>query len=393
MVALVIVTIALSAILLVPSAYLLALTMAGLLYRPRPRSMEPPSTRFAILIPAHNEELLLPRLLDNLQRVDYPHALLDVHVVADNCTDGTAKVAGAAGVTVHERRDTLHRGKGHALQWLLQQMRESGVRPDAYVFLDADCLVSPNFFSIIDARIRAGQQAVQSYYTVANPFESPAATLRYLALVLMHHVRPKGRQALRLSCGLFGTGMAFRREVLDLHDWDAYTLAEDVEYYLKLTDNGIRVDFAPEAVVSSDMPARLRDARSQNLRWEKGRIEMARRYSARFLFEGIKNRNPIKIDAAIQEALPPLSITLPAAVLLLAIAFVTGNGWAIGMAAAVNGAFAGHVVIGLLSARVPARAYRALGYAPFFVAWKLFVYVLALRPGRSQWVRTARPRE
>ena len=43
------------------------------------------SRRFAILVPAHNEEALIGRLLRSLQQLDYPADRAHVYVVADNC--------------------------------------------------------------------------------------------------------------------------------------------------------------------------------------------------------------------------------------------------------------------------------------------------------------------
>src|ERR1700692_2797836 len=82
--------------------YLDVLAAAATLWRPGVR-LVPPQHRFAVLVPAHNEELLLPRLLQSLAALEYPRSLYDVHVVADNCTDGTAAVALSAGALTHER--------------------------------------------------------------------------------------------------------------------------------------------------------------------------------------------------------------------------------------------------------------------------------------------------
>src|SRR5437016_5923806 len=70
-----------------------------------------PQTRFALLVPAHDEELLITRTVDSLLAVDYPRDLYRVHVIADNCSDETAARARAAGATVHERSDPARRGK------------------------------------------------------------------------------------------------------------------------------------------------------------------------------------------------------------------------------------------------------------------------------------------
>src|SRR5882762_5953063 len=74
-------------------------------------------TRFAIVIPAHNEELFLPRLLASARNQDYPSERFDTIVVADNCTDSTADVARDHGDSVLERFDEEKRGKGYAIKW------------------------------------------------------------------------------------------------------------------------------------------------------------------------------------------------------------------------------------------------------------------------------------
>src|SRR6059058_3944385 len=82
-------------------------------------------TRFAILVPAHNEEMILSTLLESLSQLTYPKDHYSVYVVADNCTDTTAGLARATGwVQVYERFDTVKRGKGYALNWLLQKLEE-----------------------------------------------------------------------------------------------------------------------------------------------------------------------------------------------------------------------------------------------------------------------------
>ena len=115
--------------------YLLLLTGAAWVARRRGLQRSPlsaaPAHRFLFLIPAHNEELLLPKTLASLSRLDYPAPLFEVHVVADNCSDGTADAARAQDAIVHERFDETERGKGYALQWLLAEIAAAQTPHDA----------------------------------------------------------------------------------------------------------------------------------------------------------------------------------------------------------------------------------------------------------------------
>ena len=70
--------------------------------------------RFAAIVSARNEEAVIGELLESLRKQDYPAELLDLYVVADNCTDGTAEAARRAGAFVYERFDQSKKGKGYA---------------------------------------------------------------------------------------------------------------------------------------------------------------------------------------------------------------------------------------------------------------------------------------
>src|SRR5581483_11646634 len=235
------------------TGYLLALTGAALLPgRPCPPD-GPARRRFALLVPAHDEEASLGRLLTSTAALAYPADRYTVYVVADNCQDRTAEVARAGGARVEERFDQQEIGKGYALRWLLGRIRERGEAYDAYVVVDADTVVAPDLLRRFDAHFEAGSQVLQAYYTVLNVGESPLAALRYAALAAVHYLRPLGRRRLGLSCGLKGNGMAFAATVLEQVGWSWFTLAEDVELHLALVEAGYRVDFVPEATVLADM--------------------------------------------------------------------------------------------------------------------------------------------
>jgi 1,2-diacylglycerol 3-beta-glucosyltransferase len=71
--------------------YLVVVAAAALLYRP---GREGSATRLTVVIPAHDEEASIARCVESLRAQTYPSELVDVVVVADNCTDDTAAVAG-----------------------------------------------------------------------------------------------------------------------------------------------------------------------------------------------------------------------------------------------------------------------------------------------------------
>ena len=235
-------------VLAVPIGYLTVLTASAWVATARRSDRAAgTATRFAVLIPAHDEEAVIGDTLAALAALDYPTDLCSVHVVADHCTDRTVEVATAAGADVRENTSGS-RGKGPALQWLLGAVLDDAAassRPiDAIVIVDADTVVAPGFLGAVAAQLEAGATVVQGQYRVRDPGASTATALRSAALALRHHLRPLGRTALGGSCGLFGNGMAFRTEVLRTRAWSDH-LTEDIELQNELLLDGVLVAYAP----------------------------------------------------------------------------------------------------------------------------------------------------
>ena len=374
------------------SGYLAFLTVVAVFSRQVPPRLAGVNRRFAVLVPAHNEELLIGRLLRSLAQLDYPRELFEVCVVADNCTDGTARLARDLGARVYERTDSSKRAKGFALRWLIERLFEQPRVYDAFVVFDADSIVSANFLRSMNARLEAGSHVIQAYYSVLNVSESKFAGMRHAALAALHYLRPRARSALGLSCGLKGNGMCFAMSIIEQFPWQWYSLAEDVEFHLALVSAGVRVDFAPEATVLADMPVNLSQATSQNQRWEGGRLELLRHAVPRLLIRAIKGRNLMQLDAAAEQVIPPLSVPFVLAGTSLVLALLFNLQLIAALAGASLFVQVVYLIIALALVRAPLAAYVALSGAPVYIVWKLLLYTrLALSPrGGLSWVRTAR---
>ncbi len=355
-----------------------------------------PATRFAVLIPAHNEEGVLGALLGSLATVDYPRALYSVFVVADNCTDGTAELVRATGwAHVYERSDASRKGKGYALEWLLAHLNADHLIFDAYIVLDADGIVEPAFLRSLARELEQGARACQANNTVLNISDSPTTGLRWIALSLVNHVRTLGRNGIGGSSTLTGNGMCLSRAVLDAYPWQSYGLAEDYQYYLRLVSNGERVRYVPEAVARSQMPTSFKQLRTQDIRWESlgpDQKGYTRRTALTLLREGLRRRDLVRLDAFAELVTPPLSFMAASCVVTL--------GAALALTSPPEIIFAVLLVVGLLvyvgSAlyllRPPRPVYIALLFAPRFMLSKLWVYLVLRGSAKhtSTWVRTSR---
>ncbi|HUB04371.1 MAG TPA: glycosyltransferase family 2 protein [Solirubrobacteraceae bacterium] len=342
----------------------------------------------AVVIPAHDEETQVAATVRSIKDTDYDTARRRVIVIADNCTDRTAAVAQAAGAEVWERSDPLRRGKGHALAWAFARLLEDE-SVEAVCVIDADCEVSGNLLTAVAARLRAGADAVQVPYLVANPESSAATALRWAGFALFNVVRPLGRDRLGLSTGLLGTGMAFSRRLLLRAPWSAFSFAEDREQHMRWVLGGARVVFAPEAEVSSPSPSTGAGARAQERRWESGRGALARGLTPRLLARSLRTKDPAQLDAALEPILPPQSLLLSINVAGLAAARLAGARGTGRWAAASLLAQATYVIGGLAVVRAPASVWRAFASLPRFLARRMGILASA-GAGPSAWERTPR---
>lgn len=356
--------------------------------------------RFVLLVPAHNEEQLLPALLANISQLAYPRQLYTLVVVADNCTDQTAALARAAGALVYERFDRVQIGKGYALQWLLAQLHADNIKFDAAVILDADSVVSPNFLQVMAAHLAKGARAVQAHYAVLNPHRTWVMSLRAAALALIHYVRPLGRTVLGGSVGLKGNGMVFHRTLLAEHQWSA-SVTEDIEYHMSLVLAGERVYFAADATVWAEMPGTLQGSHTQNVRWEQGRFQLARQYVPDLLKAAVSSQAPnvpsryLLFDSIMEHIIPPFSLLTGLTVVYWVLAWLpllaVGTWSLLFLATLLLLGQVGYILGGLILARTPVRTFLALVYTPVFVWWKIRLLLrVATRVEKQGWVRTAR---
>ncbi|MFT7463027.1 MAG: 1,2-diacylglycerol 3-beta-glucosyltransferase [Pseudohongiellaceae bacterium] len=129
----------------------------------------PRAHRFVVVTPAHDEELNIVPVVEGLTQLDYPEQLVDVVVIADNCTDSTAELARAAGALVIERFDEERIGKGYAMKDAFAELLNWEQRYDGFVVLDADTMASANLLEACDTKLAAGKHVIQAHYAVLNP--------------------------------------------------------------------------------------------------------------------------------------------------------------------------------------------------------------------------------
>lgn len=267
---------------------------------PAPAPPGPRRRRFRVVVPAHDEEAVIERLLTDLRSQDYRPSAYEVVVIADRCTDATARVA-ARHARVVERTGGRP-GKGPALADHLHA--EPIGSDEALVVLDADNRVPPDLLARFADELDAGQQVLQAYLDVANPDSSALATASALTYWASNRSVQLARRNLGWSADLGGTGMCLTGRALDAAGGFGGSPAEDQELLVRLELAGRRVVWLHDVRVRDEKPTGLGVAVRQRSRWMAGKREVARRSLLPLLRAAARRRSLAPIDLAVRLSQP-----------------------------------------------------------------------------------------
>ncbi|MEO5954423.1 MAG: glycosyltransferase family 2 protein [Nitrospiraceae bacterium] len=378
-------------LLTISVGYLIGLAGVYYFVNEKPIPRVPPVKRFAVLIPAHNEEVIIEEAIRSWHRVEYPKDLVRIHVIADNCTDRTVAIAQRLGVNVSERHDLEHGGKGQALAWALQNVDLAEI--DAAVIVDADTTVDKEFLSVMNDRFVAGARVVQGYDGVMNPHESAMTCLMQITNVMKNLLFNYAKSKVGLSVHLMGTGMCIATDVLKGVGWRAFSIGEDIEQSAFLAKAGIHVEFDPRAHVFAQEASSLGQAYTQRVRWAAGRMQLLGT-GARLFCDGVRTGNLQLADSGVTFLLPNYAMLANMTIgglLLASLIEIPGRHMLLLWFAILLVAQCFYLFLGLLTTRPTPKMVWSLAFAPIFLIWKLMVDLISvLHLNESKWVRTRR---
>ncbi len=295
--------------------YYLVIALFGF-YRKKENKDYTPKNKFALLIAAHNEEVVIGNLIESMLKLDYPKEMYDVFVIADNCTDNTAKIAKGYNVNVCERFVEDKRGKGYALEWMFDKLFKMDKKYDAVAIFDADNLVHKNFLKEINWKLKQGYKVVQGYIDSKNPNDSWIAASYSIAFWTQNRMYQLAHSNLGLSNQIGGTGFAIETETLKKLGWGATCLTEDLEFTCKLVLNGEKVGWAHDAIIYDEKPLKLGQSWNQRKRWMQGFADVASRYFFKLMKKAIFERKFYVFDCALYVLQPFVTLAIGIAAVL-----------------------------------------------------------------------------
>ncbi len=347
--------------------------------------------KVTILMPAHNEaqvisqtlKTLLPQLRNEDQLV----------VIADNCSDDTAKIARELGATAIERQDSERRGKGYALDYGLKFIEKEP--PEVVVLVDADCIYHPDSIDRIARLALAENRPVQALYLMEQPPKpGPRDAVSALAFMVKNLVRPRGLNRLGLPCLLTGTGMAFPWSVIRQASLASGNIVEDLQLGLDLAIAGYPPRFCGEAKVTGILPQQQEAAKSQRTRWEHGYLQTLFAQVPQMLAAALAQKRLDLFALALELCVPPLSFLV----------MIWAGATIVAVSAAIFGASSLPAIIfgiqGLLIFLSILVAWAKFGReslpaltllaVPLYLLWKIPLYLAFIFKRQTKWVRTER---
>ncbi len=378
--------------LFILSLYLLLECLATLLpARSQLEKHKDSNSRVAVLIPAHNEASEIGATLTNLiPQLTHNDRLI---VIADNCTDNTAWIAQEFGVTVIERTNAQERGKGYALDYGLRFLEADP--PDIVIIIDADCSTEPNSLRSLVHAVEMTNRPVQAAYLMESPPNpSPKDLISALAFLVKNIVRSTGLMKLGLPSLLNGTGMAFPWQAIKTISLASGNIVEDIQLCIDLALAGYPSSFCDQARIIGRLPQENSVATGQRTRWEHGHLQTILTQVPRLIQGAIQQKRWKLLTLALELAIPPLS--------LLVIFWGMGMSGSIALQLAGKGAFSTlfFVLIGSMIFTAIFIAWLKFGRQlisgltllkiPFYLMWKIPIYLAFLIKPEKNWIRTER---
>ena len=238
------------------------------------------------LVPAHDEA---EQIAEAIHALDVQEERPDLIVVcADNCTDDTAAIAGAAGAYVYETVDNVHKKAG-ALNQALAIVLDELTNDDAILVMDADSFLAPTFIS--EARRHLGGKVAG----VGGVFTGRSGG-GYVGMLQRNEYARYARDTARLRgrvLVLTGTATLFAAPALRHVRWaraegllpggvmqvyDTHVLTEDNELTLALLHLGYDIVSPKGCRLTTEVMETWRDLYRQRLRWKRGALENLRDY-------------------------------------------------------------------------------------------------------------------
>ena len=231
-----------------------------------------------VMVPAHNESIVLKKTMEALIKFDYPKDRYEIIVVNDNSTDDSAQVLktiqhnnpSAKIIVINTDPVVGGKGKSNALNIALSVASGSVI-----AIYDADNTPEKQALKILVENLMSDDKlgAVIGKFRTRNKYASLLTRFVNIETLAYQCMNQAGRYFFFKLCTIPGTNYVIRRELIDqMGGWDVNALAEDTEISFRLYRMGYYIKFIPQAVTWEQEPQILKQWFKQRTRWVKGNL-------------------------------------------------------------------------------------------------------------------------
>lgn len=233
--------------------------------------------KFAIIIPARNEEVVIGNLLDSLGKQNYEKNMYDIYVVPNNCTDNTEAISKSKNAKIIVPDIPIH-SKGEALKYTFEFIQKNINIYDAYIIFDADNVVHPNFIKEMNKTLCKGYKIAQGYRDSKNPSDTWVSSCYSLHYLIQNIFVNKARMNMQEFCYINGTGFMISNDILEQTPYNTQTLTEDIEYTIQNLISGNKIAFVENAITYDEQAVCFEESIKQRKRWSIGTMQCLEKY-------------------------------------------------------------------------------------------------------------------
>ena len=261
---------------LIMFAYRIAYMVISVVMKQKPLRKKAKYRKYAVISCARNEENVIGQLIESIRGQTYPQEYIDIFVIADNCTDGTAAVARREGAIVYERSNKELVGKGYALDAVLNHMADDGYDDyDGYFIFDSDNILAPDYIEKMNRFYDEKYDAISGNRQSKNFADSWVSAGYSLMYQREMRLLNYPRQIVGSCSSITGTGfMIMPHTVKEMQGWKCFLLTEDNEFYADRILHDGRVGYCSKAIFYDEQPADFGQSWTQRMRWTKGYLQV-----------------------------------------------------------------------------------------------------------------------
>lgn len=230
--------------------------------------------RLALLLPAHNEELIIATTIRSAVAAGMEKA--DIYVVDDDSSDRTREIAVGELPAGHVLSVTRS-GKARAVKQAFDYFELE----DKYCWLhvaDADSIFCKNYFRIYREYLNMDEWCAAVGF-VQSMGGNWIANYRSFSYTYGQHIFRRIQSWFGVISVLPGPVTCFRTDIIKKLNFETESLTEDFDLTVQIHRNHLgRIRFIPEAINYTQDPRTWKDFYSQTLRWQRGFFQGVRKY-------------------------------------------------------------------------------------------------------------------